>query len=372
MVYSKEFLQLKVPCELRILLYAVFLLFASAVTLLFLGKIEDVIKVNGIVRTEENVSAVRNVISGKIIRKNYIPGGKVKKGEILYELDPSIFDSQKKTLDAEIENLEKRICGTDFLLASYEKNKNLVEKSNEPAFSRFESYLKNAEKLLVQKEIAFQALNDELKLPSSMKNEKNVKQRRMEYEYSKKNLESYRADFLNTLNQEKDELVLLYSKYIQERERLVSQYEFLKLYAPVDGFVQETSSLNEGDYVESGREVLNIVPNDEKNFRVEMQIPSKDMGKIKNGLAVKYRLSAFPFFEYKGAEGVIRAVDPDIRSAGNGFLYYTVYADLDRTVFSNRHGETYLIKAGMETNCRIVLETETIISYLLKKIDFVY
>ena len=372
MVYSKELLQLKIPCELRILLYAVIALVCLIAAFLFLGRIDDVIKANGIVRTEENVSSVRNVISGKIIRKKYTPGRKVEKGEVLYELDPSIFDSQMKTLEAEIESLEKRISGTDFLLASYEKNKNLVDKSNEPAYSRFESYLKNAEKLSVQKEISFQALNDELMLPWSMKNEKTVKARRMEYEYSKKNLESYRADFLNALNQEKEDLVLLHSKNFQEKERLVRQYEFLKVYAPVSGFVQETSSLNEGDYLECGQQVLNIVPDDKKNFRVEIQIPSKDMGKIKKGLSVKYRLSAFPFFEYKGAEGVITALDPDIRSGGNGFLYYMAYADLDRTVFSNRHGEKFPVKAGMETNCRIVLETETIISYLLKKIDFVY
>ena len=61
-----------------------------------------------------------------------------------------------------------------------------------------------------------------------------------------------------------------------------------------------------------------------------MSLALKDMGKIKEGLKVKYRLSAFPFFEYKGAEGTITAVDPDIRSGDSGMLYYIVYADLDR------------------------------------------
>ena len=107
-------------------------------------------------------------------------------------------------------------------------------------------------------------------------------------------------------------------------------------------------------------------------FRVEMQISPKDMGKIKSGLKVKYRLSAFPFFEYKGAEGIITAVDPDIRSGNNGLLYYIVYADLDRVVFKNRHGDSFPVRSGLETDARIVLETESIIYYILRKIDFLY
>ena len=96
------------------------------------------------------------------------------------------------------------------------------------------------------------------------------------------------------------------------------------------------------------------------------------LGKIKSGLKVKYRLSAFPFFEYKGAEGIITAVDPDIRSGNNGLLYYIVYADLDRVVFKNRHGDSFPVRSGLETDARIVLETESIIYYILRKIDFLY
>ena len=44
---------------------------------------------------------------------------------------------------------------------------------------------------------------------------------------------------------------------------------------------------------------MNIVPNDNENFRVEIQISPKDMGKITEGKKVKYRLSAFPFYEYQ-------------------------------------------------------------------------
>lgn len=360
------------PAEVRILLYSIILLVFTAFCVMFFGKIDDVIKVSGIVRTKENISSVKNVISGKIIEKNYKPGQQIHKGDFLYKIDPAIYYSQRENLISEKTNLEERLKGIEELSLSYAKNKNLVNLSNEVAFSRFESYKTNAEKLLIQKKISYQNLLDEQNLPKSLRNQKNIKQKKLEYEYNSKNFESYKADFISSINKEKDELTLTLSKTIQEIQKLDSQYEFLKVYAPVDGFVQEISSLNLGDYLESGANVLNIIPNDEKNFRVEMQISPKDMGKIKSGLKVKYRLSAFPFFEYKGAEGTITAVDPDIRNGSNGMLYYIVYADLDRVVFKNRHGDSFPVRSGLETDARIVLETENIIYYILRKIDFVY
>ena len=259
------------------------------------GKIDYVIKVNGIIRTQENVSSVKNVISGKIIEINYKPGQKVSKGAFLYKIDPSIYDSQRENLVVEKKDLEERLQGIDELIISYNKNTNLVDTSNSVAYTRFESYKNNVDKLIIQKNISYEALCDEENLPASMRNQKAIKQRQLEYDYNLKSVESFKADFIKSLNQEQNELELLLSKNVQEIQQLDSQYEFLEVYAPVEGYVQEISSLNLGDYLESGAKVINIIPNDEKNFRVEMQISPKDMGKINSGLKVKYRISAFPF-----------------------------------------------------------------------------
>jgi multidrug efflux pump subunit AcrA (membrane-fusion protein) len=372
MVYSKEFLQLRVPSEISVLFYVIILLLVVVICIVFFGKIDDVIKVNGIIRTQENVSSVKNVISGKIIEKNYKPGQKVEKGTFLYKIDPAIYDSQRENLVAEQNNLIERLSGLEELFISYNQNKNLVDKKNVVAYTRFESFKTNLEKLIIQTNISYETLKNEENLPVSLRNQKTITQYKMNYDYNQKTVESYKADFLKTINQEKNDLELLLVKNQQEIQKLDSQYEFLKVYAPVEGYVQEISSLNLGDYLESGAKVINIIPNDEKNFRVEMQISPKDMGKIKSGLKVKYRISAFPFFEYKGAEGVITAVDPDIRTGNNGQLYYIAYADIDRVQFENRKGEVFPIRAGLETSSRIVLETEPIITFFLRKIDFLY
>ena len=159
---------------------------------------------------------------------------------------------------------------------------------------------------------------------------------------------------------------------MSDYKTLITSYDFLNIYSPVDGYVQEVSSINVNDFVQANTNIVNIIPDDLKNFRVELKVSPKDIGKIKEGMKVKYRLSAFPFFEYKGATGIIKSMDADIRTnPANGALYYVLYADIDKTRFSNSKGESYPIKAGLETDARIILQKNRIIYYLLKKIDFI-
>lgn len=372
MVYSKEFLQIKVPFETSILLYSVVLFFIVAICLVVFGKTDDVVKTSGIIRTNQNVSSVKNAVSGKISEKYYFPGMKIEKGEILYKIDSSVYDSELKSLESEKKLLHKKLTGTNELLQSYNAEENLVSKENVASFSRFENFIKNRQKLEFQLKIAEKALNDERTLPESLKVPSNLEQKNLEYEYYKKELESYESEVYSELNTEKQELELSFEKCLQEIKQLNNQLELLSISAPVSGFVQEVSSLNIGDYIEYGKTVLNIIPDDSKNFRVELQISPKDIGKIHEGLKVKYRLSAFPYFEYKGAEGKITSVDSDIRSAENGYFYYSAYADIDRTEFSSRTSGTFPIRAGLESNCRIVLERNSILFFILKKMNFLY
>lgn len=203
-----------------------------------------------------------------------------------------------------------------------------------------------------------------------MKNAYNIALKKEELNLSSLNISCYKADFIATLIDELNSKKIQLYECEQSIKRLDNEYMFLEVKSPMDGYVQELSSLNIGDYLESNATVLNIVPNDNQNFRVEIQILAKDIGKIDLGQKVKYRLRAFPFYEYDGAEGTISAIAPDIRTSDNGELFYSAYADINRIQFSNRHGDSFPIKAGLETDIRIVLKRKNIIYFILQKMDF--
>ena len=367
---SREFFLMKVPEELDVFFYSIVFFVVVALMIVIFGKIDDVVKVRGIVRTKENVSNVKNVIAGKITEISYEPGQKVCKGDELFKIDSTIFEAQKENFLAVKKDLINKLEVVELLIQSFELEKNVIPHEEILAFTRFDSYLKSLNELKMNALIAQKLYQDEMENPKAMQSKKNVEMREIEFRLAETSVEKIRADFIRDLYLEKNQLDLEILKTEKELTALENQYDFLVVRAPVDGFVQEVSSLNVGDYLSGNSVVLNIVPNDLKNFRVEIQIPPKDIGKIKVGLKVKYRLSAFPFFEYKGAEGVVTSIDPDIRGAESGYLFYSVYADIDRIEFENNRGEKFPIKAGLETDTRIVLETRNILYFVLKRMDF--
>lgn len=371
MPYTKEFFLLQQPKEMKILFFSVIICFLAVVCIVCFGKIDDVVHVSGIVRTQGNVSSVKNVVPGQIIELKYKPGQKVNKNDVLYKIDPKIYEAQKEMLSSQKEDIKKKLRGLNLLIRSFNEGKNVISKNDSLYYSRFDAF-ENQKKELLQKEKLSKFLyEEEENNPIAIRNKKNINQRKIEYQVAVSELDSYISDFVAKIHMEKNEVTLEYNKIEAELQKLESEYLFLSVTSPVDGFVQENSSLNVGDYLESNVSVLNIIPNDQRHFRVELQVPPKDIGKIHEGLKVKYRLSAFPYFEYKGAEGTIVSVDPDIRTGlDKSSLFYVIYADIDRTEFCNRKGEKFPIKAGLETDARIVLDRNRIIYYLLKKMDF--
>lgn len=374
MKLSRDFFLMEIPKELSRTVYLIVSVCFLIVLLMIFGQIDDVIKTQGVVRTKENVSFVQNVISGKIVELNYEPGQKVFKDDVLYKIDSSTYEAQRNMLQFEIQDLQFKISGLKCLIDSFYSDKNLCDRNNNIlAFSQFDAYLKEKEVLEIQKNIAEKEFNFENQKPQTIRNAYEVGMKLQSLNLAEANFHSFKTRFIaNIILELNDKTNLLYEKQ-QNLTKLDNQYIFLEIKAPMSGYVQEISSLNVGDYLESNSKVLNIIPNDNENFRVEIRIAPKDMGKINIGQKVKYRLSAFPYFEYKGAEGFITSIDPDIRALEeNGGIYYSVYADIDRVNFSNRQGDSFPIRAGLETDVRIVLERKPIIYFILKKLDFLY
>lgn len=371
MKYTKEFLQLKIPTEIFIVLYSIILFIILCLLILIFVKIDDVIKVSGVVKTKENVSNVTNVIAGKIIELNYKPSQKVNKGDVLYKLDPSIYNVQKTNLLTENEVLKEKIKNIDILITSFFKGYFVGDmKLDEIAYIRFDAYIKTLNEFYVQLEIAKYQYDIETKRPEYLINKNSIQQANFSVQTINSNIERYKANFLQQIYSEKEDLEVRLKNNEQEIIKLDNQFEYLTIKSIYSGFVQEVSSLNIGDYLEAGKTVLNIIPDDYKKFRIELLVSPKDMGKIQVGLDVKYRLSAFPFFEYKGANGKIISIDPDARTASNGSRYFCVYADIDKINFENRFGESFNLRSGLETDARIVLKNTSVLFYILKKMDF--
>lgn len=368
---TKEYFLIDIPKENSFMLFSILIFVVISLFIVSFCKIDDVVKAKGIVRVSGNVSSLENMVSGKISSIYFERGQKVEEGKLLYTLDTSMLDLQKENLERQEKDIAQKLSDAKILRESLSANKNLCRKQSQKAWFRFETYLNEKNELEIRRNLAQKAYDLEKEKPAAFTNQTVLEQRKMELDYASSALEAYKSSFSSAINSEIYEYTLAHERNQTEKEALEKQYEYLNVTAPVSGYVQVFSSLNVGDFLEKGAKVINIIPDNSTAFRVEISVPPKDMGKISDGLSVKYRFSAFPFFEYKGAEGKITAVDPDIRKSEDNKLYYCVYADMDKSEFSNRRGKSYPVKAGLETDTRIVLERDTILKLFLRKMDFI-
>jgi multidrug efflux pump subunit AcrA (membrane-fusion protein) len=165
-------------------------------------------------------------------------------------------------------------------------------------------------------------------------------------------------------------LLLELKKYQSQLDQIETALRTTELYSPVDGYVQEISSLNRDDYLFSNQEVLKIVPDTDLLYRIELKIPAKNAGKLQTGMKVKLRFPAFPYFEFRGAMGTIQSIDPDAIASSNGELFFTVLTNIDRSILFDTKGIEYPIRVGLQAEARIVLESKTVLMHLLRKMDF--
>lgn len=369
MQYSKEIIQLKIPRETNVIFYTIICLFIICFCSLFFIKINDVVKVKGCIRTKINNSEIKNVIPGKITKINYTPNQFVNKGDILFELEDKEYCALLNVLNNNFENTKKEIECTKALLECIQTNKNNY-KNDKYISSKIELYLKTVNYMNKQIKIYKYQYDCEKSLPESLKNLKTEKQAFYAYSLCCEELEKYKADFKSSNIEKYNSLVLKKDQIEQELIQVKQKYSNLKITAPISGFIQEISSLNVGDYIFENQNVLKIIPSN-NNFKVELIIPTKNIGEITEGMEVKYRLSAFPFFEYKGANGKITTIDPDIRINDNNQLVYCVYSDLNKNTFKNYQGKEYPVRSGIDVDARIILEKITLISYIFRKMGYI-
>jgi multidrug efflux pump subunit AcrA (membrane-fusion protein) len=131
--------------------------------------------------------------------------------------------------------------------------------------------------------------------------------------------------------------------------------------APVGGVVV-AGEPKEGEIVEPGRVVAEIAV--QKGFRFEVQVPSADVGPLREGMPARVKLSAFEYDRYGTLPGTVCFVAPDSKGADPT---YTVRVELEgeeigRGEFRGR------VKLGMTGQAEFVVRRESVLALLGKKV----
>ncbi|SHK10092.1 HlyD family secretion protein [Clostridium cavendishii DSM 21758] len=138
---SRELLESKPHRFTSIFVYLVLSLICAALIWCWFSEKEIVVKTNGIIRPSGEINKVANMASSKIDSIKFKNGQTVKKDDILYTLDHSEIDLQKKSIETKIENLNQDIENLKKLKTSISDGKNYFDKDNDKEKDYYNKYL---------------------------------------------------------------------------------------------------------------------------------------------------------------------------------------------------------------------------------------
>lgn len=335
---------------------------------LILGKKEEVVRASGMVRPIENVSFVKSFTAGKIQNIHFTSGQYVEKGAILLSIDDTVVQKERQNLEDLMIKIEQKIKDTEACIVSAEKDLMLVPFERKIAYKRMENYFSvktNLEKAL---ELNSRIFEEEKALPDfSLANQK-IELLNLNVEKSKRDLEQYKNSFFHSLLSEKETLEFQKENLSNSIFKMEESLKLFTVYAPISGEVQEISSLNCGDNVFSGQEILKIVPSSSENIRVVLRLPSSKAGLVKEAMKVRLKFPAFPHHEFGSLDGQVETILPDV-FLGAKSSEYAVFVKLDGNTLPDKKGMAHFLKVGLDAEASIITETGSILSFILKRLE---
>ena len=200
-----------------------------------------------------------------------------------------------------------------------------------------------------------------------------------EVDYLRQNIKA--QDSYKTLKNAESELDIQSDIYKQELDEIRSQINEIKgrlaensvtqryqsLIAPIKGVVFDIQPKIIGYAAQATETILKIVPESELEARIE--IPSEDIGFIKDGMQVDISIDSYPSTDFGVISGEIYnissdALEPDQSEQRNVFSY-PAKISLASQVLKLDNGNELKLKAGMSLNASVKLRKVTYLQLLL-------
>lgn len=138
---SRELLESKPHHFTSIFIYFILTIICTVLVWCWFSEKEIVIKTNGIIRPSEEIYKVSNMAYGKVESINFKNGQSVKRGDILYTIEHTDIDLQKKSIEEKMETLKQDIKNLNKLKNCILDDKNYFDKANEKETDYYNKYL---------------------------------------------------------------------------------------------------------------------------------------------------------------------------------------------------------------------------------------
>lgn len=306
------------------------------------GKVErGMIRIS--VQATGTLEAVRTVqvgsqISGQISALHADYNSKVRKGQLLAEIDPRTFESQVLTEEAQnaaaqarLQSSQADLINQEANLVQVEANLKVAQVSHENTMLLFDraKRLKDSG-LIPQSEFDIARLNLDSSAAKVEQAQASIRQAQAQIRSRQASTEQVRSDIVGAKAQ---------------LERAQINLELTKIYSPVDGVVI-SRSVDIGQTVAASLSAptLFLIANDLTRMQVKANIDEADIGKITPEVQVSFTVDAYPADTFNGQIAEVRLEPQTVQNV----VTYGVIVSVENPQLK--------LKPGMTANLTMVVE----------------
>uniref|UniRef100_UPI004056669D HlyD family efflux transporter periplasmic adaptor subunit n=1 Tax=Agathobacter sp. TaxID=2021311 RepID=UPI004056669D len=170
--------------------------------------------------------------------------------------------------------------------------------------------------------------------------------------------------------------LLNYKAKAKECEKYLKNYNVqnnnCNILATESGYIYLEQDIKAGTYVQEGLSIGKIYPEQTGGHYAMVYVDNSDIGKLEEGQSVKFEIAAYPSSEYGYFTGKIEHISKDIIVEQNsGSAFYSVRVALDNTSICNNEGQSVQVINGMACQAKVIVDEESVMKYLLEKIEFI-
>lgn len=350
----------------RIILYLVLAIMVFGTAWLILAKVDVVVSAQGKVIPSGEIKILKPLESGVVSKIFVKESDRVKKGDILIQIDPTVTDASLSSKQDDLAVIDSDIALLEALINESNLSKDELNKLNSSQISLYNSqkqilastYESNKAKLNSAK-LDIKANESEVnRLSLLLSKEEEAKARlqkvldiiaKKEYEEVSKNIINLKEQRdialyrLKESNKKLEEIIeenekaikTIKSSWIEtslskekEKRELSAQINAIlfsnktqQIKSPVDGFVGKLLIHTEGGVVSPNDNLISIVPSDAPLI-IKASVLNKDIGFLKLGQEVAVKIDTFSFQKYGLLYGNIIEISKDaIEDEKLGLIY---------------------------------------------------
>lgn len=365
------------PILFLALLLTVFIIWA------YFSDLEEIIRGQGTIIPSSREQVIQSIDPGNIEEMFVKEGDIVEKGQILLKLDDARSMAVLRESQAKVQNLEA------IYIRLYNESRN-----EKPDFSTV-----NDQKLVEREMNAFNAKKRQRdEAIAGLRQSKNLLDREIAITrpLAKEGLVSHvevlrmerqSVELATQINEREnnyiaeanEELIRVGSELAQAKENMGMREDHVirsEIHAPVRGIVKNIKITTVGGVVNTGQDILEIIPLDDK-LMVEAYIRPQDVAFLRPEMPAVVKITAYDYAIYGGLKGTVKLISPDTLSNNNQRndlklnqeeTFYRIIVETETNYLLDKNNNKMDIIPGMIASVDIKTGEKSVFDYLIKPI----